>query len=529
VKRIMDVRELRSRQFVEDAGPLAHPVRPAAYREINNFYTATVYEKGAEVIRMLKLLIGETAFAAGMALYFDRHDGDAATVEQFLACFAEASGKDLAPFSRWYDQAGTPRVSVRRDYDAQRRELKLVMKQETAPTPGQAEKRPQVIPVALGFVGPSTGGAQPSPTSLAVLDGAEQTFAFPDMDAGVTPSLFRGFSAPVIVDLDLTDEDLLALASRDTDSFNRWQSLQTLALKVLMRSTGAVREGKPAIGHDGLAEAVRNLLSEGERDPAFAALAVTLPGEQDIAREMAENVDPDAIHVARKTLRRAIAGAVDGVARDVYASLETKDAYSPDALSAGRRSLRNAALDLIILADPQEASTLAFEQLRNANNMTDRFAALAVMTHAGVPLREEALALFETRYRDNPLVMDKWFALQAVIGEADALDRVKGLMRHPAFSLSNPNRARALIGSFAMSNPTQFNRADGQGYQYVAETVLQIDPKNPQAAARIMTAFRSWRTLEPGRRGKASDTLAQIAKQTNLSRDLRDIVERTLT
>jgi len=529
VKRIMDVRELRSRQFVEDAGPLAHPVRPSAYREINNFYTATVYEKGAEVIRMLKLLIGETAFAAGMQLYFRRHDGDAATIEQFLACFAEASGMNLAPFSRWYDQAGTPRVSVRREYDAQRRELKLTLKQVTTPTPGQPEKLPQVIPIALGFVSQSADGAQAAPTSLAVLESAEQTFVFPDIDQGATPSLFRGFSAPVIVNLDLTDDDLLTLARRDTDAFNRWQSLQTLAMRVLLRSTGAVRESRPTIGHDGLAEAVRGLLLEGEKDPAFAALAVTLPGEQDIAREMAENVDPDAIHVARQTLRRAIAGTVMGAARDVYSRLETRDNYSPDAVSAGRRSLRNAALDLFILADPHHGSALAFEQLRAGSNMTDRFAALAMMAHSGVPLRDEALRLFETEYRDNPLVMDKWFALQAVIGEADSLDRVRGLMFHPAFSLSNPNRARALIGGFAMSNPTQFNRADGQGYQFVAETVLRIDLKNPQVAARIMTAFRSWRTLEPGRRSKAADTLAQIANQTNLSRDLRDIVERTLT
>jgi aminopeptidase N len=240
VKRIMDVRELRSRQFVEDAGPLAHPVRPSAYREINNFYTATVYEKGAEVIRMLKLLIGETAFAAGMQLYFRRHDGDAATIEQFLACFAEASGMNLAPFSRWYDQAGTPRVSVRREYDAQRRELKLTLKQVTTPTPGQPEKLPQVIPIALGFVSQSADGAQAAPTSLAVLERAEQTFVFPDIDQGATPSLFRGFSAPVIVDLDLTDDDLLTLARRDTDAFNRWQSLQTLAMPPTPSSTGAM-------------------------------------------------------------------------------------------------------------------------------------------------------------------------------------------------------------------------------------------------------------------------------------------------
>jgi aminopeptidase N len=525
VKRIQDVRELRARQFVEDAGPLAHPVRPNAYREINNFYTATVYEKGAEVIRMLKLLIGGEAFKAGMDLYFARHDGDAATIEQFLACFAETSGQDLSAFSRWYDQAGTPRVTVERRQDASTG-LRLVLRQETPPTPGQPEKRPQVIPIACGLVNPD-GTA--TPTRVLVLDRAEAEFTFPEAAPGATPSLLRGFSAPVNLEVELSDAELLTLARLDSDPFNRWQSLQSLAMKLLKRSAAGVREGLPALTHDGLADAVAALLRDGLADPAFTALAITLPGEQDIARETGTDVDPEAIHLARRTLRQAIGRAVFPLAEAARATLVDTGAYSPEAAAAERRALRNVALDLMAMGRPAEGSAAAFSQFEAANNMTDRFAALSVLVHGGGAQREEALARFEADYRGNPLVMDKWFSLQAVSPEADTLARVRALMRHPAFTLSNPNRARALIGGFAMSNPVQFNRADGEGYEFVAETVLEIDPRNPQVAARIMTAFRSWRTLEPGRRAKAQDVLTRFSKREGLSRDLRDIVERTLT
>jgi aminopeptidase N len=526
VKRIQDVRELRARQFVEDSGPLAHPVRPNAYREINNFYTATVYEKGAEVIRMLKLLIGAEAFAAGMDLYFQRHDGEAATIEQFLGCFAETSGRDLDHFSRWYDQAGTPRVTVAARYDEGARALRLDMRQETPPTPGQPEKRPQVVPIAAGVVG-SDGWS--SPTQLLVLDQAEASFTIDDVGPGSVPSLLRGFSAPVNLALDLADAELLTLARNDTDSFNRWQSLQSLAMNLLKRSAAEGRAGRPALTHPGLAKAFCDLLSEGEADPAFAALAVTLPGEQDIAREIGEDVDPDAIHEARMTLRRAIGAHVYDTAAATRARAAVEGPYAPDAGPAGRRALRNAALDLMVMGRPDEGSAEAIAQFRVADNMTDRFAALAVLSQVGGPHKDEALAAFEMRYRENPLAMDKWFALQAASADPDALDKVRALMRHPGFSLSNPNRARALVGGFAMSNPTQFNRPDGRGYAFVAEMVLALDPKNPQVAARIVTAFRSWRTLEDGRRARAKAVLEDIGQRETLSRDLRDIVERTLT
>jgi aminopeptidase N len=532
VKRIMDVRELRARQFVEDAGPLAHPVRPNAYREINNFYTATVYEKGAEVIRMLKLLIGAQTFRRGMDLYFARHDGCAATVEEFIACFAEVSGRDLTQFFQWYEQAGTPRLHAERSYDAARRTLTLKLQQKTSATPGQPDKRPQVIPLVLGFVGEGAADVHAQDADvvdgLCVLDQAERTLTFSNVAPAIVPSLLRGFSAPVNLDINLTDDELLTLARHDSDPFNRWQGLQSLAMRVLLTSAQSVRAGGAAHIHAGLADAVTDLLRDGARDPHFAALAIALPSEQDIARDQAQDVDPDAIFLARQTLRQFIGQHATGVAVQTYHALKTDDAFVPGASFAGQRALRNAALDLMIQGDEAQGAALAYAQFSTAGNMTDRLAALSALAYAGVAQRDQALAEFEARYGDNALVMDKWFALQAALPEAGTLKRVQQLMEHKAFSLSNPNRTRSLIGGFAMSNPTQFNRADGQGYSFVADMIRKIDAKNPQVAARIITGFRSWRGLEPMRRGKAQDALQKLADAKKLSRDLHDIVDRML-
>jgi aminopeptidase N len=525
VKRIIDAKELKSRQFVEDAGPLAHPVRPSAYREINNLYTATVYEKGAEVIRMLKRIIGDAAFAAGMELYFDRHDGDAATVEQFLACFAEASGRDLAQFSRWYAQAGTPRISVARSYDEASRRLTISLRQETPPTPGEPEKKPQVIPILYGLAHPTRPATD---DRLHILEGENGTIVIEDVEATAVPSLFRDFSAPVNLDIDFADAELLTLASRDNDPFNRWQALQMLAMRQLKRLAAAIQAGGAADPGRAMADAVGAVLANAQADPAFAALAIAIPGELEIAREIGADVDPDAIFLARRTLRRAVGTALGGTALAVRRATPRSASYSPDARSAGRRALRNAALDLAAAGGGADAIDTARRQFANADNMTDRFAALSILAHADLARREEAIGAFERRHGESPLVMDKWFALQASLPEAGTLDRVRRLMAHPAFSIANPNRARALIGGFAMSNPTQFNRADGQGYQFVAEMALTLDAANPQVAARIMTAFRAWRTLEPGRRAKAQETLNQLSGRTSVSRDVRDIVDRSL-
>ncbi|MGL4635817.1 MAG: aminopeptidase N [Beijerinckiaceae bacterium] len=533
VKRIMDVKELRARQFTEDAGPLAHPVRPTAYSEINNFYTATVYEKGAEVIRMLKLLIGDAAFKAGMELYFQRHDGDAATIEQFLACFAETSQRDLTHFSQWYAQAGTPTLNVSRRYDTASNTLVLNLQQETLPTPGQPTKKPQVIPVAIGFTGdgkaaPHLAGPAVVSQSLIVLDTAETEVRVTGVAQAAVPSLLRSFSAPVNLVLDFDDKDLLQQASQDSDPFNRWQALQTLAMQTLMQSARAVQTSGQPHTHDGLAEAIDRLLQESASDPAFAALAIGLPSELDIARELKDNIDPDAIFAARKTLRKSIGQRVLASAHHVYETAQPDSTYTPDAKSAGRRALRNAALDWIIQGDAGAGCALAARQFETANNMTDQFAALMQLSHAGGEHREKALADFEKRFQDNALVMDKWFALQAAIPEAATLGRIRKLMSHPAFSMSNPNRARSLIGGFAMSNPTQFNRADGTGYEFVAEMILTLDKRNPQTASRIMTAFRSWSTLETARKARVKGVLEKMSLEKDLSRDVRDILDRTL-
>jgi aminopeptidase N len=530
VHRIAEVKTLRARQFSEDAGPLAHPVRPGEYREINNFYTATVYEKGAEIVRMLKTLVGDENFRRGMDLYFERFDGTAATVEDFLGAFAEVTGRDLTSFARWYSQAGTPRVTVSGSYDAGRRTYRLDLAQETPPTPGQPTKEPLVIPVLLGLVdseGTLSARSNQVRNDLFVLEKASDSVVFEDVAAAPVPSLFRGFSAPVKMTLALTNDELLALLRHDKDPFNRWQSGQTVAMRLL----AGMGVGGSAPDDDivELAESLRVFLqAEAERDPAYAALVVGLPSEAEIAQEIARDVDPDMVHRARLNLQERIAVHNLAELARLHESLASTGAYSPDAASAGRRSLRNAALDLIAVVDPARGEGLCTAQLANATNMTDRVAALAVITTIPGEAREAALAAFGRQYADEPLVLDKWFGIQAMIPEPETLERVRELMRHPAFSLANPNRARALIGAFAMGNPVGFHRADGAGYHFLADLVLQVDPHNPQLASRLLTSFGTWRIMEAGRRAHAEEAMRRIAGKPNLSRDVSDIVQRSL-
>ncbi|HEU4519654.1 MAG TPA: aminopeptidase N, partial [Microvirga sp.] len=451
VHRIAEVKTLRARQFAEDASPLAHPVRPTQYREINNFYTATVYEKGAEIVRMLKTLIGADAFRRGMDLYFERHDGTAATVEDFLAAFAEVTGRDLQHFARWYEQAGTPRVSVRGTYDAAARTYRLDFAQETPPTPGQPAKAPMAIPVALGLVAPdgspvTAASGRVSEAGVFLLDRAAGSVTFADVAAPPIPSLFRGFSAPVKVALDLESRDLLALLRHDTDPFNRWQASQTVALRLLVGlATGG---GIDAAGEEGLAAALLAFVErDALNDPAFASLVLALPSEADIAQEIGRDVDPDAVHDARRALRRRIGERCRPALVARRDALAADGPYSPDAASAGRRAFRNAALDLIAAADAGAGERLAAAQFEGATNMTDRLAALATLTTLPGEAREGALADFAERYREEPLVLDKWFTLQATIPEDGTLARVRNLMNHPTFSLANPNRVRALVGA----------------------------------------------------------------------------------
>jgi aminopeptidase N len=534
VERIGDVRALRSHQFVEDSGPLAHPVRPEIYHEINNFYTSTVYDKGAEVVRMIKALLGADLFRKGMDLYFTRHDGEAATVEQFVQCFADVSGHDFSQFMRWYSQAGTPEVVVTPHYDARAKTYRLDLAQTVPPTPGQPHKEPMVIPLALGLVGadgadlPLLLDGRPLDRAVLELTRRSQTFVFTGVAERPIPSLNRGFSAPIKLSLPMETAELRYLAAHDADPFNRWQAVQTLAMALLTHNVAALRSGGAASEDPGLMAALGAILAEQKLEPAFVALTLMPPSEADIAREIGRDVDPDAIFAARRTLRAAIGGRHGAVLTDTYQRMIAPGPYRPDAQGAGRRALKNVCLDFLALTERSEAIARAFAQYQNADNMTDRMAALETLSLHDRPERAAALDDFYERYADDPLVIDKWLALQAAIPERGTLDRVRALTTHRAFSLANPNRVRALIGSFAQVNHTQFNRPDGAGYDFVADIVIALDPKNPQVAARLMGAFRSWRALERERRGRAEATLRRVAARSALSRDVADIVARTL-
>ncbi|MBA5776389.1 aminopeptidase N [Stappia sp. F7233] len=535
VKRISDVRLLKSHQFPEDAGPLAHPVRPRLYQEINNFYTATVYEKGAEVVRMLKTFLGDEAFAAGMALYFRRHDGEATTIEAFLSCFAESSGQDLTQFALWYEQAGTPVIDVDSRYDAGTRQFVMHIRQQVPPTPRQPEKQPMAIPLRIGLVGPNgedleyggIGGVDVEGDVLRIAE-AEHKIVISDVAVKPIPSLLRNFSAPVLLESNLGEDDLLFLARHDRDPFNRWQALQTVALQALIAGASAAVEGRTPDADPQLIEAFASVAGDESLDPAFRALALQLPGEADIAREIGSDVDPDAVAAARNHLRRTTADSLRSTFRRQFEALRDGENYSPSAAQAGIRALRNTLLEYLAHATGGAEGDLVRKHFEAADNMTDRYAALNMIVHAGLEGRDAALSRFYDRHRNHALAIDKWFTVQATAGHADTLDKIRALTAHPAFSFGNPNRVRALIGAFATGNQTQFNRIDGAGFDFVADTVLALDERNPQVAARLLSAFRSWRALEPVRRAAAERALRKVEAKQNLSRDVQDIVSRSL-
>ena len=535
VTRIGDVRGLRAHQFVEDAGPLAHPVRPELYREINNFYTTTVYEKGAEVVRMIHTLLGPELFRKGMDLYFERHDGEAATVEQFVQCFTDVSRRDLKPFMRWYSQAGTPEVVASGHYDAAAKTYRLDVAQVIPPTPGQPVKEPMVIPLVTGLVGrdgrdlPLTlADGQTVERGVLVLDKPAQTFLFTGVNKRPALSTNRNFSAPVRLTANLKPDDLRLMAARDSDPFNRWQAVQTLASALLVGNVARLRAGQDPEVDEGLLDALAAILADRKLEPAFVAEALAPPSESDIAREIGRDVDPDAIFRARAGLRALIGLHLNAALTSTYESLAHSGPYSPDAISAGRRTLKNMCLDLLAATQESHAIRLAATQYQAADNMTDRMAALSTLSLHDVAERKAAFEDFYQRYREDPLIIDKWFVLQAMTPDPATLDRVRSLTGHPAFSTSNPNRVRSLIGSFAHGNQTQFNRPDGAGYEFVADRILALDPNNPQVASRMTTAFKSWRALEPGRRALAQAALQRIAAAPRLSRDVGDIVQRAL-
>jgi aminopeptidase N len=535
VKRIAEVRHLKSEQFPEDNGPLAHPVRPTKYREINNFYTTTVYEKGSEVTRMIATLLGRDLFKKGMDLYFERHDGDAATVEDFVACFAEVSRRDLTQFSLWYHQAGTPLVTASCTYDATAGTFALSLEQMVPATPGQSVKEPMHIPLRLGLI--AENGAQITPSAVT---GAEytddvlhltartQTAVFQGISSRPVLSLNRSFSAPINLHFDQSTADLALIARHEKDHFARWQALTDLGLPNLLQAARDAGLHKPITSDAAFIEALLAAAADESLEPAFRAQVLALPSEADIARELGSNNDPDAIHAGRQAILAQIAEAGKDIFAALYDSMGTPGPFKPDAASAGRRALRNAALSFLSQSDNAPARAKAAFDV--ANNMTDLSYALTVLAHRfpATPQAGDALAAFKSRYDSNALVVDKWLAIQATIPGGETLERVKGLMEDPLFKRTNPNRVRALVGSFAFGNPTGFNRADGAGYRFLSEEILGIDSRNPQLAARILTSMRSWRSLEPVRADNARAALMQIERSGELSTDVRDIVDRIL-
>ncbi len=535
VKRIAEVRHLKSEQFPEDAGPLAHPVRPTKYREINNFYTTTVYEKGSEVTRMIATLLGKKTFKKGMDLYFDRHDGQAVTIEDFVKCFEDTSGRDLTQFSLWYHQAGTPLVTASGCYDAAAKAFSLSLEQMIPATPGQSDKQPMHIPLNLQLF--AEDGAAIAPTSVesaeytgAILHLTErtQTAVFHGIQTRPVVSINRSFSAPINLHFDQSPADLALLARHETDHFARWQALTDLALPNLLKAARDAREGNPVGCETTFVDSLIAAAADESLEPAFRAQALALPSEADIARELGGNNDPDAIHAGRQAVMKQVADAGRDTFAALYDSMTTPGTFSPDATSAGRRALRNAALTYLSYAEnsPVRAKA-AFDA---ANNMTDLLHALTVLAHRFPDSAEaaEALSTFRDRFSENALVIDKWFSVQATIPGGGTLDRVLKLMENPLFTRTNPNRVRSLVGAYAFANPTGFGRADGEGYRFLAREILDIDRRNPQLAARILTSMRSWRSLEPVRQDHARAALLEIERAAELSTDVRDIVERTL-
>ncbi|MBK6009194.1 aminopeptidase N [Ramlibacter ginsenosidimutans] len=532
VKRIEDVRVLRTAQFPEDAGPMAHPVRPDQYLEINNFYTVTVYEKGAEVVRMMQTLVGREGFARGLTLYFQRHDGQAVTCDDFAQAIADANPESqlaqrLEQFKRWYSQAGTPHVRVQTHFDAASGIYTLTLSQSCAPTPGQPDKQPFVIPVALGLL---DAEGRELTSGLHVLTQASETLTFPGYAAEPVPSLLRGFSAPVILDYEYSDQQLLALLAHDTDPFNRWEAAQRLATGralTFLRSDSAVQLDAPYV------EAMRSVLRHPALDAAFKELVLTLPGETYIAEQL-DVVDPQRVHAVRESMRAQLAQALAPDWEWAYEAHKDTGAYSPDPASAGRRALTGLALTQLCLAARASGDTVwpgkAYQRFKDASNMTDRFNALAALVSAGSDLAAAALQRFHAMFRNEPLVLDKWFALQAGAPDrgGNVLPIVKQLMAHPDFNIRNPNRARSVIFSYCSANPGGFHRSDAAGYVFWSDRVIELDAINPQVAARLARALDRWKKLAEPLRGAAREAIARVAAKPDLSNDVREVVSRAL-
>ncbi len=544
VRRIGDVRALRERQFPEDAGPMAHPVRPDVYQAIDNFYTATVYEKGAEVVRMMHTLVGRDGFAAGMAMYFGRHDGQAVTCDDFAQAMADANpGSALALnldlFKRWYAQAGTPRLTARGSFDAENRRYSLHLQQHCAPSASQPHKLPNLLPVALGLIGRDgqalalqlDGEAEATDTErVLVMTEAEQRFDFVNIDRDCVPSLLRGFSAPVVLDDGLSDADLLVLLAHDGDAFNRWEAAQRLAVNHVR---AALAQTEPLPLSAAYVEALRSLLRDGQLDPAFKELALSLPSEIYLA-DLLTQVDPQRLHALRESMLSQLASALQADWEWAFEAHQVKAGYVPDAVQSGQRALANLALTMRVRAAVAQGDAIwpgrAYQRFKDASNMTDRLGAIEALVNNHCELATPALERFHALFRHEALVLDKWFMLQARAAEKDGrvFTRIKQLMQHPDFNLGNPNRARALLFSLTAFNPAAFHRTDAAGYVFWADRVIELDAINPQLASRLARALDRWRNLAEPYRSAAQVAIARVAARNELSGDTREIITRAL-
>ncbi|MEZ5501361.1 MAG: aminopeptidase N [Halioglobus sp.] len=540
VKRVEDVALLRTAQFAEDAGPMAHPVRPESYMEINNFYTLTVYEKGAEVVRMLHTLLGPDDFRRGADLYFARHDGQAVTCEDFVRAMEDASGMDLHQFRLWYSQAGTPRLAVRGDYDAHARRFTLHVEQSCPATPGQREKSPFVIPLAMGLLGEAgnlplrLAGAGIDPDTadnthnVLIVDQPRQSFVFEGVEERPVPSLLRGFSAPVRLQYEYSKDELCALMRRDDDGFVRWDSAQALATRVIREVEEQLGAGLSVTVDPLLLAACEDLLQDESLDSAMVAEMLRLPGEDYLAELASQQggADVDTIHRARNTVRQSLGTALAGRLLARYQQLDNPAPYAPEAGQIAARCLRNTCLAYLVSAGA-EFIELAAQQYRQATNMTDRLAAMrAIAFHAADRLRDETLEGFYQDWRQEPLAVNQWLQLQAAIPDSQALTRVRSLMSHAAFDLRNPNKVRALVGGFASQNPVNFHRLDGAGYRFLADVVLELDRLNPQIASRLLTPLTKWRNYT-GRADLMRAELERIAAAPALSPDVFEVVTKS--
>ncbi|MEJ2608509.1 MAG: aminopeptidase N [Candidatus Thiodiazotropha sp.] len=535
VKRIEDVRLLRSHQFAEDAGPMAHPVRPESYIEINNFYTVTVYEKGAEVVRMQANLLGAETYRKATDLYFQRHDGQAVTTDDFIRCMEDASERNLDQFRLWYSQSGTPKVQVESDYDDEQGVYELSFTQQTPATPGQEKKLPLHIPIAMALLD-SEGGElelrqQPDQQSAVTsqvleLNEAQQSFRFYGLPEKPVPSLLRGFSAPIILEYDYSDEELMFLMAREQDDFNRWDAAHTLAQKTLLRLVLAYQKGQPLVLAEGFIEAFQKVLMDQLADKALLSELLTLPSEATIADQM-EVVDVEAIHHIRQWLRLALAKQLRGELIQIYHENCTEQ-YAITSDSIARRRLKNLSLSYLMVLGEEEIDRLCMNQFERANNMTDVMAALTCLTHRDIQQRQIALSAFESKWKNDPLVMDKWFSVQAISQLPGTLSHIKKLMDHPAFSLRNPNKVRSLVGVFCSANSVSFHAADGSGYAFLADQVIALDSLNPQIAARLLRMMSRWRRYDEPRQLKMQSEFERVLAQPDLSRDVFEIASKSV-